>query len=468
MKRLSCLSASVSVALVAVGLSTASVASAAPPEPASAASETAPAPAKKPTRVAQAKKGAKAKGEPAPAVQTVQPTDPAPSEGGGTPTSPPAEPAAPAPAPAEQPAAPPTDPAASDSTPAISIGNANGTPGSDTPGASAEDPTKPPKPRPWAGTAIFATTSMTTSTVFKGQQQYNNPTVDSSLWLQPRYAINEAFQLRGLLVFSYEWTNADDTVTKNEPRFSDTTLSLYYRKIPEIPGGIKPSVALNTSLPTSPESRARTVVFTPGATLQLVKSFEHVLGGDVDLLASGIYSHPLYRKTTPEIRGNAPYRYQCLGGDSCDEQLSGTFNVSDSISYTFLVSATWGKWSPALFYRGTSQWAYTGSDVTYMGKDVKAPDGFEPTHIRQRSYFSAWLDYNANSWLTAEVGYWLDRTALGENGQRGSIFGDRYQDMRVYLGASFSIDNIMKQLEGGPVEAGIVRAQNKSGPIGHF
>jgi hypothetical protein len=450
MKRSSCLSACV---VLGVSMATASVAFAAP----SPNGKDAPA---KPALVAQAK-------QEKPGTKSVQPSDPAPSEGGGAAPAPaapaPAEAAPEAAEPAPAPAAPEPGP-----TPAISIGTASGNPAADTPAAS-EDPKAKPKPRPWAGTQIFATTSMTTATVFKGQTQYNNPTVDSSIWLQPRFALSDAFQLRGLLVFSYEYTNADDTTTKNEPRFSDTTLSLFYRKIPEIPGGIKPAVAVNLGLPTSPESRARTLVVNPGATVQLVKAFEHVLGGEVDIIGSGIYSHPFYRNTTPEIRGTAPYAFQCIGATTCQDQLSGTFNVSDSVGYSLIVTGEWGKWSPALFYRGTSQWAYHGSDVQNPvdGTTVSSPAGFGPTHVRQRSYFSAWLDYNANSWLTAEVGYWLDRTMLGEDGTRGNPFFDRYQDMRVYLGASFNIDNIMKQLEGGPAEAGIVRAKARS-PIGHF
>jgi hypothetical protein len=470
MKRSSCLSA----VLVGLSVSMASVAFAAP--------DAAPA---KPSIVGQTKGKAKKakpkaaltdakaaltddaaakKAKPEPPVEQVQAADPpAPAaDPAGTPATAPAEPAAPA-APAAEPA-----PAAA-AEPGISIGTP-GVPGADSPSASAEDPKKPAKARPWAGSQIFATTSMTTATVFKAQNQYSNPTVDSSIWLMPRFAINEAFQLRALLIYSYEFTNADDTVTKNEPRFSDTTLSLFYRKIPEIPGGIKPAIAVTAGLPTSPESRARTLVVNPGATLQLVKAFEKVLGGEVDLIVSGLYSHPLYRSTTPELRGTAPYAYQCIGGTSCQDQLSGTFNVSDSFGYSLILSGEWGKWSPALFYRGTSQWSYHGSNATNPvdGTTITATPGFGPTHLRQRSYFSAWLDYNANAWFTAELGYWLDRTTLGEDGTRGNIFFDKNQDMRVYLGASFNIDNIMKQLEGGPTEAGIVRAKNTHSPIWHF
>ena len=219
---------------------------------------------------------------------------------------------------------------------------------------------------------------------------------------------------------------------------------------------------MNLAAPTSPESRARTMIVSPGATLQLAKTIEHIPGnGELDLLASSSYSHPFYRDTTPQVREQPGYAFTCVGGTTCQDQVSGAFNVSDQISYSFLVSATWGKWSPALYYLGASQWTYTGSPVSYLGQPVSDPAGFDRTHIRQNSYFSAWLDYEANTWLTAEVGYSLSRSMLTGNATYGNPFWDRYQDMRVYIGANFNIDNIMKQLEGGPTEAGIVRAQNK-------
>ena len=433
MKRFSC-----RVGLVAgvVGLSvtTASVAFAAPP-------------ANPSVLVAQAKRKSPS--------STVQPSDPTPAGGGADPTA-----APPAPPPADEPAVAPTEPTATVVGPDSLV---------DAPSIAPAEPAKAPKKRPWAGTQIFAATTMTTATISRGQQQAYNPTVDTYASISPRYAINDAFQIRGRIVFSYEFTNSDSTVTKNEPRFGDTLLQLFYRKIPELPGGIKPAAALNVGLPTSPESRARTLIFSPGATLQLSRTFEKLLPGrgDLDLLASSGYSHPIYRSTTPEIRGTAPYAFQCLGGSTCGDQLSGAFNPSDSLSYTALVSATWGKWSPALFYLGSSQWAYKGKEIEYNGRPVQSAEGFRPTNVRQSSYFAAWLDYEANSWLTAEVGYTLTRSALSEDGTRGNPFFDKYQDQRVYLGANINIDNIMKSLEGGPAEAGVVRAQNKR-PIGTF
>lgn len=457
MKRSSCLSAM----LVGLSLTVASAAFAAPP--------------------VKAGKGAKKAKTPAAAVapttapvedSVVQSNDPPPAEGGGTP--------APAPAPAE--AAPaagepaPATAAPETTQPAVTLGGTT-TPGADTPGTSGEEPKKKPPMRRWAGTQIASYTSMSTSTFIKDQQQYSNPTVDTSLWLLPRFAISESFQLRGLLVFNYEFTNGDSTTTKNEPRFSDTLLSLWYRKIPEIPGvGIKPAVSISLGLPTSPESRARTLLVNPGVGLQLVKGFEHVLGGEIDIIGSMSYSHPLYRYETPERRDNGNPQ-QCAFGDasSCAGQLVGTMNPSDSMLYSIIVSGEWGKWSPAVMYRGTSQWAYrptkSQSEMVMSGNTpvpISNVPGFVPGNVRQLSYFSFWLDYNANSFFTAEVGYWLSRNLLDGDGQLGNPFFNRYQDMRVYVGLSVNIDNLMKTLEGGSADAGIVRAKNNRGPAVTF
>lgn len=393
-----------------------------------------------------------AKNEVNPTVTTVQATDP--SSGSGTTTDP---------------TAAPTDGSAP-TQPAVTVGTSPTTPGADAPAEAAEEPAPKPKPRPWAGTNIFATTAMTTGTIFQGQQQTHNPTVDSTIFLLPRYSLGSSFQLRGRLLFTYEWTNNDFTSTRNEPRFSDTTLQLFYRDIPEIPVvGIKPLVAATVMLPSSPESRARTMYVSPGLTLQLAKAVEHVLGGDLLFLSNIMYLHPIYGSTTPEIRTDMPYTPSCFGGGgACTEQLSGIMNPSDILSYSLMVIGEWGHWAPGLGYFGGSQWTYSPRAVNdQFGRPIVTTESFRPASVRQTSFFTAWLDYNINAWLTAEVGYQLSRSLLDAQGQISNPFFDRYQDMRVYLGANFAIDNIMKALEGGPTDAGIVRAKGRS-PIFNY
>ena len=312
---------------------------------------------------------------------------------------------------------------------------------------------------------------MTTGTLFRGQQQYDNPTVESALWMLPRYAINDAFQIRARAILTYEYTNSDSTRYRNEPVLSDTTVQLYYRKLPKV-FEFQPLLAANVGLPTSKASRARTTIFAPGATLQMSRGFEHFLKGELLILTALTYSHPIYSSRNPTVADDRPANsFQCLGGTNCSDLLTGTMNPSDTLSYLVLLSPEWGKWNPAIMYLGASQWVYQPKPVQNPvdGTPVTAAPGFEPTSVRQTHYLSAWLDYNINAWLTAEVGYWNSITAIGGNGERANLIFDRYQDTRVYIGGSIQLDNLVKELQGGAEgEAGIVRAKNQKTPMFTF
>lgn len=394
-------------------------------------------------------------GEAKPAKKVAQAQDPS-SSGTSNPTA----------APSDQ---------GSTTQPAVSVGTSSNAPATDTPQAAAPAPATKPAPRPFAGSTLIIQNSMTTGTVFKGQTQDWNPTAEGVLWFLPRYAINDAFQLRGRLLVNYEYTNSDTTTYKHEPTLSDTTLSLFYRKLPKLPGGIMPNLAINAGLPTSKLSQARTMVVTPGATLQLAKPIEHVLGGEALIIASAIYSHPFYTSRNAEVVDpRPPGAFSCVGGNGCSDLLSGVMNPSDTLAYWALLEMEWGHWSPALYYLGATQWAYSPTQVRNPvtgANDVGRPAGFEPTGVRQTHYFSAWLDYNINSWLTAEVGYFNSTSALNGSGQHSlsNVFFNPYGDTRVYLSAAIQLDNLVKAIQGGGGgEAGVVRAKNTKTPLWTF
>jgi hypothetical protein len=86
--------------------------------------------------------------------------------------------------------------------------------------------------------------------------------------------------------------------------------------------------------------------------------------------------------------------------------------------------------------------------------------------VRQSVYFSMWLDYNANSWFTGEIGYFMFRNVLSQDGRYGNPFFDRYQDARLYLGFNINIDTFVKEIveKDESDEAGIIRARNQFGP----
>ncbi len=392
------------------------------------------------------------------------------------PAAPPAAPAAP-PAPADPTAAPPADPAAN---PTAGTGGLTlGGPKKDAPADPKKKEEKKPKPNLFAGSSLFTQFTTGTTTFFPSQQNYRGATTDVSMFFLPRYALSKNFQLRGRTVFNYEFTDTANTgtATSNEPRFSDTSLSLFYRGIPAFKG-FKPNVAINLGLPTSPESRARTVVVSPGITFQLAKAIEKPGPLDeIDFLAFATYSHPIYTHTTPGVRGDFPYQRPCGGGSAsvgdstCGSQLSGVANASDIFTWTALVSATWWKFAPAVLFNMSHQFAYTfNKDQIQNGAStVTASRDSTRQTVRNSTYFAFWLDYEANSWLTPELGYYMIRRLIRDDGSYGNPFFDSNQDMRVYLGANIALDNLAKAIAGEGGDAGIVRAKNKTGPaLGSF
>lgn len=404
-----------------------------------------------------------------PAVVNAQPA-PAPS----TPSAPAATPA-----PADAPAAPAAAPAAP-ATPAAAPATPHPT----------EEPAAPrAAPLAWRGTIVFGTVSATINTFAPIQNfptqactvntgvssdllsglnpnpnpicssgdsaQAYNPTVTGSIALRPRYFLSRDWQLRAGLTFNYEFTNSDTTTTMNEPRFSDPTLDLWFHGIPAF-AGIKAQLAARVAFPLSPESRARTTIFTPTLVAQFSRPFEHVLGGDFLIVAGLNYSHPFMQYTTSETRTDFPYSRPCVSATdtTCRNQLSSTFAASDTLSWSVTLAQDWGWISPGVFFQGSHSWAYRSS---YGSGDTP--------NVRQGSFFSFWVDFNINSWLTTEVGYQLFRSSvLDADGTLGNLFWAPYQDPQVYVQAVFTVDKIYQALRGGGGAGGVIRTENRVRP----
>ena len=363
----------------------------------------------------------------------------------------------------------PQDQTAPSGQPAVTVGTpVPGAPVSDTPEQSAKENAAKPKPRPFAGSSLFIANSMTTSTVFRGQQLYDDPTVESVFYLTPRYAINDAWQIRARVVLSYEWTNNDENARAHEPTLSDTTFSLYYRKIPSF-AGIQPAVGVNLTLPTSKPSRARTLLVSPGVTGQLLKGFEHFLGGELDIIGALTYSHPLYPGAGEPrdhrqraLRVQLPRRQRLWrSAERHDERVGHPRVLVHRLGRVGEVEPCLRV--PRLERLGVSPDGRGSTPVD--GTPITETSGFDRTNLRQTHYLSVWLDYNLTPWITGEVGYWNSVSGIGPDGQQSNILFDRYQDNRVYLGASFQLDNLVKALQGGEEGAGgVVRAQIRSLP----
>ena len=283
--------------------------------------------------------------------------------------------------------------------------------------------------------------------------------------LRPRYRINRMFQVRARWDFNLEFTNSDTTQTLREPRFGDPSLDLWLLGIPPL-GDLRFAVAAGFLFPVSTESRANTLIVTPRVIGQAAWGHD-ALGGELALIGQVAYAHPFFQYTTPGVRGAFPYERQSTGADSglalgsINNQLSGRTNVHDQLSWTLIVAQTWGAWSPGLAFGMTHQWAYGESHNPNSPEGTELGVGSSGSHVRQLSSFSGWLDYSPNAWFTAELGYFMTRRLLRDDGTWGNPIYDPYQDWRVYLNVNVVLDKFFDAITGGGgANGGVIRTQN--------
>jgi hypothetical protein len=330
--------------------------------------------------------------------------------------------------------------------------------------APAVAPTRPP-PLPWRQTQMLVTAGMSLSVLDPSINLYANRTVDMSIALRPRWTFNRMLQMRAGLAFSYEFTNGDFTSTRNEPRFGDMNLDLWITGIPPLGGAVKFWVAPRLIFPVSVESRARTMIVTPGLVVQGAYGIEHVLGGELDIIANATFTHPLYEYTTPGVRTAPANRATCFGagnGGGCNEQLSGLFNPANTVSWALILAQSWEHISPGVFFSMQHIFPYQGADNALLLHN-------NPTAVRTNTIFAAWVDWIATPWFTAEVGYQVFRNLLNADGTYGNPFYAPYQDSRFYLQTVFSLDKIYEIASGrSGGGGGVIRTRNDQSPRGRF
>jgi hypothetical protein len=330
-----------------------------------------------------------------------------------------------------------------------------------------DKPTEKPKEElRWAGTQYFQQVGVSPDVVAPGLVQTYAPVVDTFILFQPRFSITKDWQLRVRMTGSYEFTdNANSTTTRaHEFEFGDVTPSLVFRGIPKF-GGVKMLATVGAALPTSQLSQTRTLILNPYLSATFDRSFEKVLGGDLELTLVSSFYHPFYRYTTPEVTSDPQYQPACFGASDtgCGLQSSGAENTENALSFLLSVSQTWGKWNPGAFFLLSNAWAYALPPEPGVEAE---PNG--STVFRQSSYLNIFVDYNANDWFTAEIGYQMQRTILNGDSKIGNPIFDPYQDMRVYLGFNIAFDRLYEALQGKSEEAGILRTKNERRPHGVF
>jgi hypothetical protein len=323
----------------------------------------------------------------------------------------------------------------------------------------------------FGGSSVFSQVSANGDVFYRASNPGIAPTVENFTVFAPRYTLSKAFQLRGRITLSAEFTDTFNTgtTTKREPLLGDTNLQLFYRGIPAIlDKHVKFQPFVGVGLPTSKASRQQSLYFSPSVGVQSSYSNDKVLGGEFLGLFILTYARPVYASITPQNTEQFPYPRDCFGTDanSCITQGSGLANVRDALALTFLAVQEWGKWSPGIFYRSGHSFPFKFKEVRgASGELIGSSTQQGSPNVRTNGFFSFWLDYHANDWLTPEVGYQMFRPTFDADGKFGNPIFSGYQDWRVYLGANVQLDSLYKSLAGAGGESGVVRAKNNRGPI---
>lgn len=329
-------------------------------------------------------------------------------------------------------------------TSSVAVGPPETPPASVPVEAATATPPGPGVAERFLGSQLFLQQDVSLTTLAPGLQLSANPTVETTLFLLPRFTVSEDWQLRGRLSLGVEWTNSDVTTTVREPVLSDTTLQLYYRGLPALLG-VKALVGAQVVLPSSDLSQARSLLFSPGLVVQLSSSVEVPLGHVLFLSTVG-YQRPLYRYTTPGLDQAPDYGPQCRGDlASCAEQASGLANARDLLGWSLAIIGQLGPIAPALSFSASHQFPFS---FTAVPGSVAVED---PTTVRVLTSFSAFVDWSFSAWGTAELGYNLTRNALGDDGRYGNPFFDRRQDGRLYLGLNVALDPFLVEDQAGGV-----------------
>jgi hypothetical protein len=389
------------------------------------------------------------------------------AQGGDQPQPQPQPDPAPQPEPKPEPKAEPAPTVTNESGPTVTLGT---TPSKDATEKKEEkaEAKEESTSLPWAGTALTAQTSMSTTTFARSQQLTPTDLVESWFLFTPRWTINKSFTVRGRFTLTYEWTDtaASSTTTRNEPQFGDSIVYLDYTKIPEIPKlGIKTKITGTVGFPTSKASLERSQIFSPGIGASFGKTFEKVGKGMIALGAGATWSHPVYGSTTPGMNNPRPYSPSCFsnpGGDSssCASQIAGSGNPENIIAALFTAGGEWplgkGTFKPSTFMFFINTWDYHFKDlpgltdnghatVNCVGGNCNAPV------FKQATFFGAAIDYDfwgPMKWLGAEVGYYMFRGLIDGNGHIGNPFFDTMQDMRVYVAANIAFDDLYLTIAG--------------------
>jgi hypothetical protein len=151
------------------------------------------------------------------------------------------------------------------------------------------------------GSSVSVNNVVSSLSLQKDGQLTYNPYYAVSVQAAPRYWFSELFYTSLTLGAAREITNSDITTQKGETNLNDITLRLGLSKIASIPGGITLSGSLDTLIPTSKASRARTMIVGLRPALNISWSVPGLESLSVNYSGSGSWYAHEYTTASREV-----------------------------------------------------------------------------------------------------------------------------------------------------------------------
>lgn len=347
--------------------------------------------------------------------------------------------------------------------------SSSGSGSSSTTPAPAAAPAQPAsEPLFWRGTSFILDQSTSLETLVPGLTQSSQSLRSYQFWasIRPRFALGRHFSLAVRQDATFEvFPDYGDTGTAGF--FGDLWTDLSFRSIPAF-GGIKPIVALRAQWPVSLATRARNVYVTTGLVASFSKSFELPRDQSISLSLSFVGSHPWAGSTTGGNRispmtldrngcslvaidagADQDSRFQsvCGYGAAPSNVAFGLTSVL-SLTYTTPVSGL----SFSVMGVMINSWLYQLPQayvVDRMGGVVQVDTSSLDQRMRQATWLSFSVDYDATKWLSLSLGYYSFRSVTNEDGQYGNPLYQPGGGTRIFFTTSVALDALYQALGGG-------------------
>lgn len=325
----------------------------------------------------------------------------------------------------------------------------------------------------WRGTSFILDQSTSLETLAPGLVQSSQSLRSYQLWasIRPRFALGRHFSLAVRQDATFELF-PDYGETGSAGFFGDLWTDLSFRSIPAF-GGIKPIVALRAQWPVSLATRARNVYVTTALVASFSKSFELPRDSSLSISLSFVGSHPWAGSTSGgnRIIAGTQDRNECSvvtfesGADQNSRQSTicgyGAASFNTAFGLTSVLSLTYAPPVPGLSFSAmgvmVNSWLYGQNNdyiVDRMGGVVQVQTNPLDQRMRQATWLSFSVDYDATKWLSLSLGYYSFRSVTNEDGTYGNPLYQPGGGTRIFFTTSFALDAIYEALAGSQVERG--------------